>query len=242
MSQNSEEPKDVNQLIGGRVRSARNKAGFTQQGLAEMLGTSYNKVHNIELGVTQARVSDLLQVASALDVSPWVLFQDVVEPPDLETYLKIRYQDVAIESGNAVQEMMSLLRWVERRHRIKLQRSYCPMYYQGLAFRVIEFDEAWGNPVLQDDRKFVYIDRSKGRIAGYFFPMEIVPSSSPDHADTPLCRDSCDWESDEDLVQFLKENGYCLWLYPERSHLDEYCSAEHRAEIEGQRRSGGSTS
>jgi transcriptional regulator with XRE-family HTH domain len=234
MSPNREESRDINQLIGVRVRAARNKAGLTQQELAEMLGTSYNKVHNIELGVTQARVTDLLQVATALDVSPWVLLQDAVEPPDLESYLWIRYQDVAIETGNVVQEMTSLLRWVERRHKIKLRMTYRPMYYQGLVFRVIEFDEAWGNPVLGDDKKVVYIERSREKISGYFFPMEIVPSSSPDRADTPMCSDTHNWESEEALAQFLKENGYCLWLYPERIHLDEYCSPEHRVEIDAQ--------
>lgn len=232
----NKESKDINQLIGIKVRAARNKAGLTQQDLAEKLGTSYNKVHNIELGVTQARISDLVEVANALDISPWILLQDVISLPDIEVYLKNRYQNIARKSGHAVQEMMSLLSWVERRHMIKLQMTYCPMYYQGLAFSVIEFDEAWGNPVLQDEKKVIYVKRHNGNVSGYFFPMEIVPSSSPDHADSPLCHDTQNWEHNSQLIQFLMENGYCLQLYPERTHFDEYCSEAHRAEIEAQRK------
>ena len=38
------------------------------------------------------------------------------------------------------------------------------------------------------------------------------------------------------LTQFLEENGYCWQLYPIKIHHGDYCSPEHQAVIESQRR------
>ena len=43
--------------------------------------------------------------------------------------------------------------------------------------------------------------------------------------------------TEAELQQFLEASGYCWQLYPVRMHHDRFCGAEHRAEIEAQRKS-----
>jgi len=236
MSSNPSENKDVNRLIGARVRAAREAAGLSQRELAKKLGVSYNKIHTLEQGITRMLVSDLIEIADALDISPWKLLWDVIEPPDLRSFLANEYRDLMSETGVVIEEMIASLKWIERRWRVKLRMFYRPIYYFHPQNEPIEFVEEWENPTLEGEKRYLYIQKRGDEYIGYFFEAEIVPARSPEDYDTPMPSDKQKWENERQLRQFLEENGYCWQLYPIKIHHGDYCSPEHQAVIESQRR------
>ncbi|HEX7244805.1 MAG TPA: helix-turn-helix transcriptional regulator [Solirubrobacterales bacterium] len=54
--------------LGEAVEELRKAAGLTQEGLAERVGTEFNRIGELERGATDARFSTLLRVARGLDV------------------------------------------------------------------------------------------------------------------------------------------------------------------------------
>lgn len=57
------------------LKSIREKAGITQQELANKAGLSRNTIVNFEKGRRLPRVDDLKRIATALGVNPSVLMQ-----------------------------------------------------------------------------------------------------------------------------------------------------------------------
>ncbi len=54
--------------LGGAIEELRRGAGLTQEGLAERIGTEFNRIGELERGATDPRFSTLLRVARGLDV------------------------------------------------------------------------------------------------------------------------------------------------------------------------------
>lgn len=54
--------------LGQAVEELRREAGLTQEGLAERVGTEFNRIGELERGATDSRFSTLLRVARGLDV------------------------------------------------------------------------------------------------------------------------------------------------------------------------------
>jgi transcriptional regulator with XRE-family HTH domain len=54
--------------LGQAVEELRHEAGLTQEGLAERVGTEFNRIGELERGATDSRFSTLLRVARGLDV------------------------------------------------------------------------------------------------------------------------------------------------------------------------------
>jgi transcriptional regulator with XRE-family HTH domain len=54
--------------LGQAIEELRREAGLTQEGLAERVGTEFNRIGELERGATDARFSTLLRVARGLDV------------------------------------------------------------------------------------------------------------------------------------------------------------------------------
>lgn len=54
--------------LGAAVEELRREAGLTQEGLAERIGTEFNRIGELERGATDARFSTLLRVAQGLDI------------------------------------------------------------------------------------------------------------------------------------------------------------------------------
>jgi transcriptional regulator with XRE-family HTH domain len=78
-----DDQNDIDILIGQRVRVARTAAGLTQVQLAALYGCSYNKIHNIESGITRVTVADVIELGRHLQTSPLYLLQDAIEVSDL---------------------------------------------------------------------------------------------------------------------------------------------------------------
>lgn len=66
--------------IGGRVRQARKAKGLSQTDLAELIGTSPNYVSNIETGKHIMKITLLMKITDALEISnDWLLRNDTRE-------------------------------------------------------------------------------------------------------------------------------------------------------------------
>lgn len=88
--------------LGERVRTRRNGRGMTRKELAAAAGVSERHLGNLELGVGNASVLILLQVASALQCSPadllrdeersaeWSLIRELLENQDEATLRRVR--------------------------------------------------------------------------------------------------------------------------------------------------------
>jgi transcriptional regulator with XRE-family HTH domain len=60
--------------IGGKIRSFRLEAGFTQERLAERLGITFQQVQKYERGITKVNLSKLQQLAAILNVPVTAFF------------------------------------------------------------------------------------------------------------------------------------------------------------------------
>jgi transcriptional regulator with XRE-family HTH domain len=56
------------QVIGGRIRDAREHANLTQAALGERIGRDHKTIHHFEYGTRVPNLNDLLLLARALDV------------------------------------------------------------------------------------------------------------------------------------------------------------------------------
>lgn len=54
--------------LGQAIEELRREAGLTQEGLAERVGTEFNRIGELERGATDCRFSTLLRVAKGLEV------------------------------------------------------------------------------------------------------------------------------------------------------------------------------
>lgn len=55
--------------IGSRIRTYRQKAGLSQEQLAELVGVSFQQIQKYESGFTTLNITKLQQIALALNVS-----------------------------------------------------------------------------------------------------------------------------------------------------------------------------
>jgi transcriptional regulator with XRE-family HTH domain len=55
-------------VLGRTIEELRREAGLTQEGLAERVGTEFNRIGEMERGVVDSRFSTLLRLARGLDV------------------------------------------------------------------------------------------------------------------------------------------------------------------------------
>jgi XRE family aerobic/anaerobic benzoate catabolism transcriptional regulator len=94
--------------VGERVRALRSRRGMTRKGLASAAGVSERHLANLELGVGNASVLILLQVAGALQCSPadllsveakspeWLMIRELLENQDEATLRRVREAIVPI--------------------------------------------------------------------------------------------------------------------------------------------------
>jgi transcriptional regulator with XRE-family HTH domain len=54
--------------LGQAIEELRREAGLTQEGLAERVGTEFNRIGELERGTIDSRFSTLLRVSRGLDV------------------------------------------------------------------------------------------------------------------------------------------------------------------------------
>lgn len=62
------------QAFGNRLREVRKEKGFTQEELAYRADVELSQISRIERGVINTSISQIFQIAEALEVPPKVLF------------------------------------------------------------------------------------------------------------------------------------------------------------------------
>ena len=62
--------EQILERFGANVRAARHARGWTQEDLAEKAGLAVVQISRIERGAREIRLTTLLRLLSALDVSP----------------------------------------------------------------------------------------------------------------------------------------------------------------------------
>lgn len=60
--------QDIDLQVGGKVRELRILRGLTQQGLADLIGVTYQQAHKYERGINRISAGRLQQIATALKV------------------------------------------------------------------------------------------------------------------------------------------------------------------------------
>lgn len=67
---NPRSPTSMDKIIGERIRSARENAGYSQQELAGLLRISFQQLQKYERGLNRVSVSRFLTICEALKVFP----------------------------------------------------------------------------------------------------------------------------------------------------------------------------
>lgn len=73
------------QVIGKNIRTARLKAGLTQECLAELLGVHVQTLSNVERGVYPFSVTTFVLIKQYLGVDAELLLADITEPDNGRT-------------------------------------------------------------------------------------------------------------------------------------------------------------
>lgn len=67
-------------IIGGNVKAARARAGFTQECLAELVGVHWQTISYLEKGKYPFSVTTFARLAQVLEISPNRLLDGLPEP------------------------------------------------------------------------------------------------------------------------------------------------------------------
>ena len=67
--------------IGRRIREFRQKAGFSQEKLAEAIDMSFQQIQKYENGVSKLNTSKLQLIADALGITVYAFFDGYIDAP-----------------------------------------------------------------------------------------------------------------------------------------------------------------
>ncbi len=101
--------KDVNIAIGSNIQAAREKAGYTQDTLSELLGMTPNHLSAIERGVSGISLEALQRLCRLLGVSSDSILFDAVEQEDEAVALARQLARVKPEYRPQVQKLLAAL-------------------------------------------------------------------------------------------------------------------------------------
>lgn len=103
--------KQINWEIGGRIASARHKAGLSQMKLAEYIDVNTQFISDVERGLSGVSIKTLRKICNVLEVSSdYILFGWVIsdeEDPDLPIYYLIK--ELPERKKNIVKGILRLL-------------------------------------------------------------------------------------------------------------------------------------
>jgi transcriptional regulator with XRE-family HTH domain len=74
-------PQDTDRHIGARLRERRIMLGLTQQGLAELIGVTYQQAHKYEKGINRIAGGRLYTIAKALGVEVGFFYDGIESEP-----------------------------------------------------------------------------------------------------------------------------------------------------------------
>ena len=79
-----EESTQILRTLGKRIATLRKQRGMNQEEFAEVSGKMINTISNIERGLSDPKVTTLLSIAQALNVSVDMLFSDEEQPQPVD--------------------------------------------------------------------------------------------------------------------------------------------------------------
>ena len=74
-------PQDTDRHVGAKLRERRLSLGLTQQGLAELIGVTYQQGHKYEKGINRIAGGRLYTIAQALGVEVAFFYEGIGAPP-----------------------------------------------------------------------------------------------------------------------------------------------------------------
>ena len=76
-----QKPQDTDRHVGARLRDRRLSLGLTQQGLAELIGVTYQQAHKYEKGINRIAAGRLYTIAKALGVEVGFFYDGIDAEP-----------------------------------------------------------------------------------------------------------------------------------------------------------------
>lgn len=102
------EKKELNIHIGERIHKAREKAGYTQEKLAEKIEVSVQYISDLERGVVGTSIQTLIKICHALSVSSdYILMGYLAEVEPLD--LSVRLQALSSEERKLMEANINLM-------------------------------------------------------------------------------------------------------------------------------------
>ncbi|MBQ8554717.1 MAG: helix-turn-helix transcriptional regulator [Clostridia bacterium] len=89
--------------LGSRIRAVRRKLSLTQEELAEQVGISTSFMGHIERGTRVASLDTLMDICTALSVTPEYLLY-----PSTEASLSDLLPDISLTESNELRQALSL--------------------------------------------------------------------------------------------------------------------------------------
>jgi transcriptional regulator with XRE-family HTH domain len=74
-------PQDADRHVGAKLRERRLSLGLTQQGLAELIGVTYQQAHKYEKGINRIAGGRLYTIAKALGVEVGFFYDGIDAEP-----------------------------------------------------------------------------------------------------------------------------------------------------------------
>jgi transcriptional regulator with XRE-family HTH domain len=101
---------DIAKTVGERLRTYRNRAGMTQEGLAERAGLHHTYIGQLERGEKNATLESIEKVARALGLPFEVLFEAIIEGNIDNATAKEVYELISIQSEKQQQALLDIIK------------------------------------------------------------------------------------------------------------------------------------
>ena len=150
--------------------------------------------------------------------------------PSLDWYFAARNPALARRVPDSIEQRIAATLWLERHFAQLYRLDYPPLYFMQALRRPVQFKAVWQLPVNDDRPRLLYVADAWQAFVRYFFGNEIQPGSGIGQADAPRPAYMRYWRTDDELEDCLQAAGYCVQLYPERSHIEAYCRLAHEGE------------
>lgn len=102
--------KEIAKIIGERLRAYRNKAGLSQEELAEKSGLHYTYIGQLERGEKNATIESIEKVACALELPLEILFENIVQGKTKNETVKECYELVTALSEKEQKAILELIK------------------------------------------------------------------------------------------------------------------------------------
>lgn len=123
MTASTPHPTDLH--VGARIRLRRRALGLTQEGLATLLGLTFQQVQKYERGVNRVSASKLQAIAEAMDISVCYFFEGLPGQPvgDGATVAQMSGDFLTLPDAHEFLEVLPKTAPQIRRHLLDLARS-----------------------------------------------------------------------------------------------------------------------